>query len=113
EARIALVVADLLDGRRLPLTAIGTSVDGLENGPILIYLLALPFALARDPAIASGFVALMNLGALVLAARFAALVFGWPAGLLAATTYAVGSWAVLFSRKIWPNDAMPLFSALL
>src|SRR5262245_44286521 len=91
----------------------GTSVAGLENGPALVYLLALPLLLARDAALASAFVALTNVAALGVAALLGRRVFGWPAALFGAAAYAVGSWAVYFSRKIWPNDPMPLFSALL
>jgi hypothetical protein len=113
EAWNLLAAVDLVAGRALPLTGMGTSVAGLENGPALIYLLALPLLFARDAALASAFVALTNVAALVVAALLARRVFGWPAALYGAAAYAVGSWAVYFSRKIWPNDPMPLFSALL
>ena len=113
EADVALRSLDLLAGRGLPLVGIGTSVPGLENGPLMIYLIAVPLALARDAALASGFVGLLNVGALIASARFAERVFGRLASLLGAVAYALGSWAVLFSRKLWPNEAMPLFSALL
>src|SRR5262245_62011667 len=113
EAWNLLAAADLVAGRRLPLTGMGTSVAGLENGPALVYLLALPLLVARDAALASAFVALTNVAALGVAALLARRVFGWPAALFGAAAYAVGSWAVYFSRKIWPNDPMPLFSALL
>src|SRR5205814_8157176 len=68
---------------------------------------------ARDAALASGFVALLNVVALIVSARLTERVFGRLAALFAAGAYAVGSWAVLFSRKLWPNEAMPLFAALL
>ncbi|HEV8636156.1 MAG TPA: glycosyltransferase family 39 protein [Chloroflexota bacterium] len=113
EADVALRSLDLLAGRGLPLVGIGTSVPGLENGPLMIYLVAVPLALARDAALASGFVGLLNVAALIASARFAERVFGRVASLLGAFAYAIGSWGVLFSRKLWPNEAMPLFSALL
>lgn len=113
EAQVALMALDVVAGRRLPLVGIGTSVPGLENGPVMIYLTALPLLLARDAAFASGFVALLNLVALIVSARLTERVFGRLAALFAAGAYAVGSWAVLFSRKLWPNEAMPIFSALL
>jgi hypothetical protein len=113
EAEIGLRALDLLAGRGLPLVGIGTSVPGLENGPLMIYLIAVPLALARDAALASGFVGLLNVGALIASARFAERVFGRVASLLGAFAYAIGGWAILFSRKLWPNEAMPLFSALL
>src|SRR5688572_24768867 len=113
EADVALRALDLLAGRSLPLVGIGTSVPGLENGPLMIYLTAIPLALAHDAALASGFVGLLNLVALLASAKFAERVFGRLAAIFGALAYAAGSWAVLFSRKLWPNEAMPLFSALL
>lgn len=113
EAQIALIAADVVAGRRLPLVGIGTSVPGLENGPVMIYLTALPLLLSHDAALASGFIALLNVVALIVSARVTERIFGRLAALFAAATYAVGSWAVLFSRKLWPNEAMPVFSALL
>jgi hypothetical protein len=112
EADIALRAAGVLEGN-LPLVGIGTSIPGLENGPLMIYLTALPLALARDAALASGFIGLMNVLALVVSARVTERAFGRLSALFAAAAYAVGSWAVVFSRKLWPNEAMPLFSALL
>jgi hypothetical protein len=112
EADIALRAADVLQGH-LPLVGIGTSIPGLENGPLMIYLIALPLALRHDAALASGFVGLMNVLALIVSTRVAERLYGRLAALFGAAAYAVGSWAVLFSRKLWPNEAMPLFSALL
>lgn len=113
EAQVALMALDLVAGRHLPLVGIGTSVPGLENGPVMVYLTAIPLLVARDAALASGFIALLNVVALIVSARVAERVFGRLAALLAASAYAVGSWAVMFSRKLWPNEAMPVFSALL
>jgi hypothetical protein len=112
EADVALRAADVLNGN-LPLVGIGTSVPGLENGPLMIYLTALPLALVHDAALACGFVGLMNVLALVVSARVTERAFGRLSALFAAAAYAFGSWAVVFSRKLWPNEAMPLFSALL
>src|SRR5262245_32083072 len=112
EADVALRAADVLNGH-LPLVGIGTSIPGLENGPLMIYLTALPLALAHDAALACGFIGLMNVLALVVSARVTERAFGRLAALFAAAAYAFGSWAVVFSRKLWPNEAMPLFSALL
>ncbi|MBI3979852.1 MAG: hypothetical protein HY331_16875 [Chloroflexi bacterium] len=36
EATAALMALDLLAGRRFPLVGLGTSVPGLENGPLFI-----------------------------------------------------------------------------
>src|SRR5439155_27060783 len=78
EAWNLLAAADLVAGRAVPLTGMGTSVAGLENGPMLLYLLALPLLVARDVALASAAIALTNLAALVVTALVAERVFGRP-----------------------------------
>src|SRR5262249_27184180 len=114
ESNAGIIAARFVDSGRPPLTGIGTSVAGLENGPLLVYLVALPVALfGRDGAAVAALIALLNVGALVVMTRFVERAYGRWAALLAAATMAVGTWAVYFSRKIWPNDPMPLFSALL
>jgi hypothetical protein len=113
EATIVLMARDILDGRALHLAGLPTSVVGLDNGPLFVYLMVLPLLVSDDPGLASAFVGLLNLAAVIVTYRVVSLVFGSMTGLCAASTFAVGSWAVLFSRKIWPNEAMPLISALL
>ena len=113
EANALLLAADFLATGRPPLTSISTSLAGLENGPIEVYLAALPLLVARDASLVAALIALLNVGAVLVAARLAERAYGRAAALCTAATYAVGAWAVYFSRKIWPNDPMPLFSALL
>jgi hypothetical protein len=113
EANALLIASSFLEGGRLPLTSIATSVAGLENGPLQVYLAIPPLVLARDPALVAAFQALLNVVAVVAAAKLAERAYGRPAGLFTASAYAVGAWAVYFSRKIWPNDPMPPFAALL
>ncbi len=112
EAQIVLLARDVTTLRAFPVRGIETSVPGLANGPLAIYLTAIPVALSSDPAIATGFVALVNLLAVAIAARVAWLLFGVEAALATAILYGAGSWAVIFSRKIWANEYMPFFVAL-
>src|SRR5262249_9588536 len=78
------------------------------------YLIAIPVLLfGRDGAAVAALIALLNVGALLVTARFVERVYGRTAALFAAATMAIGTWTVYFSRKIWPNDPMPLFRALL
>jgi hypothetical protein len=113
EANALLLAADFLATGHPPLTSISTSLEGLENGPIEVYLAALPLLVARDASLVAALIALLNVGAVLVAARLAERAYGRAAALCTAATYAVGAWAVYFSRKIWPNDPMPLFTALL
>lgn len=88
------------------------SSQGVSQGPMEIYLLAVPAALSRDPRIATGFVGLLQmlavLGTYFLAARY----FGVATGLIAAALYSFNPWAVQFARKLWPDDMTPLLTLL-
>ena len=85
---------------------------GLQQGPMEIYLLAIPAALSKDPRVATGFVGLLQmlavLGTYFLASRY----FGRTTGLIAAALYSFNPWAVQFGRKLWPDDMMPLLALL-
>jgi len=64
EALVCNCAAEFVDSGRLPATGIGSSV-GIANPPLAVILMALPVAVARDPILASGFVALLNVGAVL------------------------------------------------
>ena len=85
---------------------------GVSQGPIEIYLLALPLAFSLDPRVAVGFVGGLQLLAVLGTYFFARRYFGELTGLAAAALYAVNPWAVLAGRKIWPDDTV-FFPALL
>jgi hypothetical protein len=98
----------LLDGH-LPTVGLRSSV-GAMNPPFFIYAMALPLSVRDDPLVATGFVAVcaavaVGLTYVVLRPRFGAL----PA-LGAAALFATGPWAVLYGRKIWGQDLMPIFT---
>lgn len=71
-----------------PLTGIRSSI-GTTQGPIEIYLLALPVALDPNPAVAIAFVGLLQVFAVVSTYFFAGRYFGRGVGLSAALLYAV------------------------
>jgi hypothetical protein len=102
---------NFVTGGPLPLAGIPTSV-GTVQGPYELWLLALPLALDKDPRLATAFVGLLQVGALVTAYFLATRYFGRLAGLCAALLFAVNPWALQYSRKIWTPDLLPLFSAL-
>ncbi|MHB1135135.1 MAG: ArnT family glycosyltransferase [Chloroflexota bacterium] len=95
-----------------PLQGIPSSV-GTAQGPAEIWLLALPVALGQDPRLATAFVGLLQmlavLGTYFLAGRY----FGRPVGLLAALLFACNPWAVYYARKIWTPALTPAFVVLL
>ncbi len=77
-----------------------------------VWLMAIPYALSPSPIIATGFVALLNvvavLGCYLLARRW----FGRWAALVATLLFTVAPWAVIYSRKIWQVELLIPFTLL-
>ena len=113
EGWAALLAVNWIDGGPLPLTGIATTVQGLRNPPLFIYLIAIPLAIARDPALITVWLGILNVAAIGLTGVVVHRFQGRMPALFTVAAYATGSWAIYFSRKIWPNDAMPLFCVLL
>lgn len=85
-----------------------TSSVGARNPPFFIYLLAIPLGLRDDPLAATAFIGVLAVVAVgftyvVLRSRFGSLV-----GLAAAAFFATAPWAVLYGRKIWAQDVLPI-----
>jgi dolichyl-phosphate-mannose-protein mannosyltransferase len=98
----------LLDGH-LPTVGLESSVGAL-NPPFFVYAMALPLSVRDDPLAATAFIGAcaavaVGLTYLVLRPRFGAL-----AALGAAALFATGPWAVLYGRKIWAQDVLPIFT---
>jgi hypothetical protein len=113
--RLALQVVDglrghLPAGQGFPLAGLLSSV-GVPNPPLFIYLLALPLALWRDPLAAAIFIALSNVAAVGICHAIGRRYFSRFVALAAAALYALAPWAVIFSRKIWAQDLLPVFIA--
>jgi len=108
---LSLLALDFANGGDVPFLGIGSSV-GLPNAPVNVWILAIPYALSSDPQLATQFIAFMN----VLSVGFVYLMgrrYGGPwVGLFAALIYAANPWAVIFSRKIWAQNMLPLFVLL-
>ena len=100
----------VLDGQ-VALTGSGASV-GIPKPPGMTYLMAIPRAISLDPRVASGFIALLNLGAVFVCYRIGSRYWGVWIGLLAALLYAVNPWAIVYARKVFTADALPAFVAL-
>ncbi|MDA8217035.1 MAG: glycosyltransferase family 39 protein, partial [Dehalococcoidales bacterium] len=94
-----------------PLAGILTSV-GSAQGPVEIYLLAIPALFSADPVVASGFVGLLQGVAVVGTYFFTSKYYGRTAGLIAAALFAVNPWALQHARKIYTPNLLPLFSLL-
>ena len=79
----------------------------------MMYLLAPPLLLKVDPLLATGFVGLLGTLAVALCYFVLRPRFGPFAALAACALFATAPWAVLYARKIWAQDFLPLFSVLL
>jgi 4-amino-4-deoxy-L-arabinose transferase-like glycosyltransferase len=108
EANLSQLALDLVRGKSFPLLGIVSSV-GIPNSPVSVYLLALPYALTSSPVVATQFIGLLNLIALLLVAVLVRRYYGDAASLLATLLYAVSPWAIIYSRKIWAQDMLPPF----
>jgi 4-amino-4-deoxy-L-arabinose transferase-like glycosyltransferase len=85
-----------------------TSSTGAQNPPLLIYLTAIPLALRDDPLAATAFVGLLAVAAVALTYFVLRPRFGPLVALSAAAVFAAAPWAVLFGRKVWGQNVLPI-----
>ena len=111
EANLSYLALDFARGRSLPLLGISSSV-GIPNPPISVYIFAVPYLFSSDPTVATQFVGLLNVVAVLLTYLMARRYYGAGVALLAALLYAVSPWGIIYSRKIWAQDLLPPFVLL-
>ena len=83
---------------------------GFPNAPLSVWLYALPLTVWPHPYAATLFTGLLNTLAVAGVYWLARRTWGVPAALAAALLLATGPWAILFSRKIWAQNLLPLFA---
>jgi hypothetical protein len=76
------------------------------------WLMAIPYALSLSPVFATGFVAVINIVAVIGGYFLARLWFGRMAALVAVLLFAVAPWGVIYSRKVWHLSFLPPFVVL-
>lgn len=108
EAVNSFMALDIVRNGVFHLTGDMSSVGAL-NPPAFVYMLCVPYFFSADPVVASFFVVLINLAALWLCYMFCKKFYGDRAALIATLLFATNPWAVLYSRKIWANNLLPLF----
>jgi 4-amino-4-deoxy-L-arabinose transferase-like glycosyltransferase len=108
EANLSQLALNMVRGEGVHLLGIISSV-GIPNSPVSAYILALPYAFSSSPVVATAFIGLLNLLALLLIALMARRYYGNAVSLIAVLIYAVSPWAVIYSRKIWAQDMLPPF----
>jgi 4-amino-4-deoxy-L-arabinose transferase-like glycosyltransferase len=107
EARLLAMAYDMAEGE-LALRGISSSV-GFPNFPASVWLYALPVSIWPHPYAATIFTGLLSTLAVALTYWFVRRYWGISAALSATLLYAVSPWAIIFSRKIWAQNLLPLF----
>lgn len=87
-----------------------TSSSGARNPPLLVYLTAIPLAVRDDPLAATAFVGLLAVAAVALTYFVLRPRFGPLVALSTAALFATAPWAVLFGRKVWGQNLLPIVS---
>ena len=107
EARLLSLAYDMAEGE-LALRGISSSV-GVPNFPASVWLYALPVSIWPHPYAATIFTGLLSTLAVALTYWLVRRYWGITAALAATLLYAVSPWAIIFSRKIWAQNLLPLF----
>jgi len=109
EAQHLLRSARLVESGEWPLVGTMASV-GIAKPPLMVYLMAIPLLLGRDPRVASGFIALLNVAAVgglfLLVRRY----YGLRPAAISTLLLAVNPWAVAYSRKVFTADLLLPFA---
>jgi 4-amino-4-deoxy-L-arabinose transferase-like glycosyltransferase len=108
EANLSILALDMARGQGIPLLGIDSSV-GIRNAPVNAWIMAVPYLFSSDPLIATQYVGLLNVGAVILTYLLARRYYGPLAAVIAGLMLAVSPWAIVYSRKIWAQDLLPVF----
>ena len=114
EANLSQIAYSMARTGEIPLRSIGAST-GVVNLPLAAWLLAIPYAASGSPIVATAFLAGLNVLAVACCYAMARSWFKpWsahyvPGALAAALLFAVAPWAIVYARKLWANDFLPLF----
>jgi hypothetical protein len=109
EAFAAQLALGFVTHGKLPLAGLMSSV-GVTNPPLFSYLLIPMFAISENPVVVSCCIATLGLAAVVMTWHIGRKYYGLVAGLVASALFAVSPWAVIYSRKIWAQDFVPVFA---
>lgn len=110
EARLSLMALELARKGIFPSTGLPSSA-GIPNLPAQVWLFALPYALCSNPVFASSFVGLLSLLSILAAWLVARSRWGQEPGLVTAWLMAGSPYLVFYSRSVWPQNWLPIFSA--
>ena len=98
-------------GRFFPTEGLKASV-AVPNPPLFVYLVAIPLAIVRSPLAVAAAIAAANVVAVWLCVLVGTRIYSRFVGVAAAALYAAAPWSVVFSRKIWAQDLLPIVTGL-
>ena len=108
EARLYASSLHFITNLEIPTHGITSSI-GIPNFPISVWLYAAPLTLWKHPYSATIFTGLLNTAALIICWNITKRFWNIRTALIATTLFASSPWAVIFSRKIWAQNTLPLF----
>ena len=111
EATAVDLARRVLDGH-LPTVGLTASI-GVRDPPFFAYLMAIPLGLRDDPLVATAFVGVLATIAIAITYHVLRARFGSLAELGTVVLFATAPWAVVYGRKIWPQNVLPVVSVLL
>lgn len=108
----ALTVASLQQFIKKPqlIQAGLVSSTGARNFPLFQYLLILPSLISTHPQFLSGVIAAFNSLAIIALYLIIKRFYPQKHAFITASLMGASPWAILFSRKIWAQDLLPLFA---
>ncbi|MDD5290342.1 MAG: glycosyltransferase family 39 protein [Patescibacteria group bacterium] len=111
QAANPLLAEQIIKHGPLPQNCLLSSV-GVCNPFFFPYLLVPPLLISPDPLFLTGFIALINVFAVLLLFFFVKKFFNETAALISAALLAVNPWAIIFSRTIWQQNVLIFFTIL-
>ncbi len=109
EAFAANRALEFVRGGKLPTAGLMSSV-GVSNPPLFIWLLIPMFFITSSVAGVCCLIASLGLAAVVATWWIGRKYYSPLTGLIAAALFATAPWAVIYSRKIWAQDFVPVFA---
>ncbi|MDP1743519.1 MAG: glycosyltransferase family 39 protein, partial [Candidatus Amesbacteria bacterium] len=113
EGRDAMVVRDMVIGKKFTLLGPGTSVGNMYLGPLYYYMMVPSLALFGlspvGPAVA---VALLGVATVGLLWWWGRQLFGRTSALLISIAYSLSPTIIIYSRSSWNPNIMPFFALL-
>jgi 4-amino-4-deoxy-L-arabinose transferase-like glycosyltransferase len=108
EGRLLTAALTMSDGE-FALRGISSSV-GLPNAPMSVWLYSLPLMIWPHPYAATLFTGLLSVAAVGGTYWLGRRYWGVRTAAVAALMLAAAPWAIIFSRKIWAQNLLPVFA---